>query len=173
MNCSVRPEMSDFRCRYQFGYVQGKNEDVLVALSRNGGVDFGPAVRVNQAVPGRRFMPWIAADGDTAYVNWYDRRDANNRDNGLTRYFGAVVSADVDGRLSAREADISGADDQEFLNIWPASPRKRCGFVGKWRVVVFPGLLSTQGGDDFNRPFRVRESVFGASVVSQGFAWPS
>jgi hypothetical protein len=101
----------------------GKNEDILVADSVDGGSTFRPPVRVNNAVTGRRFMPWIVADGNSAYVNWYDRRFAGKAENDLTRYFGAVITTGSDGALAARETDISMANEQQCANLWPVAPR--------------------------------------------------
>jgi hypothetical protein len=103
--------------------VDGKNEDIRVADSTDGGRTFHAPVRVNSAVNGRRFMPWIVADGNSAYVNWYDRRFADKKGNDLTRYFGAVITIAAGGALEARETDISKANEAQCANLWPAAPR--------------------------------------------------
>jgi hypothetical protein len=103
----------------------GKNDDVMVIDSIDGGNTFRQAIRINAAVPGRRFMPWIVTDGSTAYVNWYDRRSAIPKSNDLTRYYGAVITANETGPVASNEQDISGVDDMECANLWPKPPRSQ------------------------------------------------
>ena len=67
----------------------GNNENVLVADSIDGGVNWRPPVTVNGGVTGRRFMPWVCGSGGNAFVTWYDRRAATVGQNDLTDYFAA------------------------------------------------------------------------------------
>ncbi|MBV8819549.1 MAG: hypothetical protein JO022_14410, partial [Acidobacteriaceae bacterium] len=100
----------------------GKNEDIVVADSTDGGKTFTRGIRANAAVAARRFMPWIVTDGPTAYVNWYDRRTSTHKANDLTRYYGALITVE-NGGLTARESDISKVDEPQCANLWPAAPR--------------------------------------------------
>jgi len=100
----------------------GKNEDIVVVDSTDGGRTFTRTVRANTSVPARRFMPWIVADGATAYVNWYDRRTSTHKANDLTRYYGTLITVE-NGALAARESDISRVDEPQCANLWPAAPR--------------------------------------------------
>ncbi|MBI3714507.1 MAG: hypothetical protein HY255_00755, partial [Betaproteobacteria bacterium] len=88
--------------------------------STNGGATFPRSVRVNAAVAGRRFMPWVSAYGGMAVVSWYDRRFATMANNDLTRYY--VGGATVRGpNLEAlAETDLSGVNDQQ-CSLWPCA----------------------------------------------------
>jgi hypothetical protein len=87
------------------------NEDVFMNDSLDGGVTWPAArvVRVNNAVPGRRFMPWVCSTGGEAFVSWYDRRAATpcatppcpGMNNDLTDYFAGSASLDTAGNLVA------------------------------------------------------------------------
>ncbi len=96
------------------------NEDVMVLDSTNGGLTFPRSVRVNGAVTGRRFMPWISTYGGVAAVSWYDRRNATAGNNDFTRFF--IGSAAVKGGslVAGTEVDLSGNDDPECM-LWPCA----------------------------------------------------
>ncbi len=96
------------------------NEDVMVFDSTDGGMTFPRSVRVNGAVAGRRFMPWISTYGGVAVVSWYDRRHATAGNDDLTRFF--VGSAAVKGGslVAGTEVDLSGNDDPECM-LWPCA----------------------------------------------------
>ena len=90
------------------------NEDIMVAESNNGGLTFGAGVRVNSPVAGRRFMPWLCSTSGSAWVSWYDRRNATNNNNDLTRYFlGSMASGSA-----GPERDLSGNSDPECASHW-------------------------------------------------------
>ena len=89
------------------------NENVLVRDSADGGATWSAAVVVNAAVVGRRFMPWICAQGGAARVSWYDRRAAvGGSTNDLTDYF--CGSASNPGALTAgAEIKLTDSPDAE------------------------------------------------------------
>ncbi|HXH28601.1 MAG TPA: hypothetical protein VNL37_06110 [Candidatus Polarisedimenticolia bacterium] len=99
------------------------NEDVLVADSVDGGVNWRAPVRVNTSVAARRYHPWVCATGGNGYVTWYDRRAASVAQNDLTDYFAASAGLSS-GNLVANndEFQISTASDPQ-CNLWPAAPR--------------------------------------------------
>jgi hypothetical protein len=99
------------------------NENVLVADSINGGVNWRPPVTINANVTGRRFMPWVCASGGNAFVTWYDRRAATVGQNDLTDYFAASAGLSG-GNLMANndEFKISTTSDPQ-CNLWPCAPR--------------------------------------------------
>jgi hypothetical protein len=96
------------------------NEDVMVFDSTNGGATFPRSVRVNSAVAGRRFMPWISTYGGVAAVTWYDRRTATVANNDFTRYFVGGVAVRGPNLQALAETDLSGANDPE-CSTWPTA----------------------------------------------------
>jgi hypothetical protein len=106
--------------------VAGKNEDILIADSADGGRTFARSTRLNAAVRGRRFMPWMTTYQGSAYVNWYDRRYSfvpGAASNDLTRYMGASASVVGGNLVAASEVDLSHVDDPQCSNLWPRAPR--------------------------------------------------
>ena len=59
-----------------FANSNGASDDVMVRESTDGGRTFPRAVQLNTNSNGHRFMPWVCAQGGTAFVSWYDRRRA-------------------------------------------------------------------------------------------------
>ncbi|HUK35978.1 MAG TPA: hypothetical protein VLV86_18805, partial [Vicinamibacterales bacterium] len=108
---------------YAFATSSGAgNENVMVFDSTDGGVTFPRSVVANSAVTARRFMPWISANAGSAYVTWYDRRNATAANNDLTRFFGSRVWL-KSGTLRAAEVDVSQVDDPHCASGWPQPPR--------------------------------------------------
>ncbi len=106
--------------------VTGKNEDIMVADSVDGGRTFPRSTRINSPVRARRFMPWLTTYNGVAYVNWYDRRYANAAgatSNDLTHYFGASAFVGGEGLIAGKEVDLSGVDDPQCSKLWPDAPR--------------------------------------------------
>jgi hypothetical protein len=68
------------------------NENVPIHDSTDGGANFSAAVTLNGGGTARRFMPWMCVTRGSAYVTWYDRRNANGGSNNLTDYFGASAT---------------------------------------------------------------------------------
>jgi hypothetical protein len=60
-----------------FANRNGSGEDIVVRDSIDGGRTFPRQVNVNSAVTARRFLPWVCAATNTAFVSWYDRRSAS------------------------------------------------------------------------------------------------
>jgi hypothetical protein len=119
---------------YATNTAAGSNEDVIVADSVDGGATWPGArsVRVNTAVPARRFMPWVCATGGEAFVTWYDRRAATpcatppcpGINNDLTDFFGGSASLDLGGNLIAGgEFKITSAADPQCASGWPQITR--------------------------------------------------
>lgn len=102
------------------------NENVIVRDSTDGGLNWPPAraVTINGAATGRRFMPWVSANGGEAFVAWYDRRAATPAANDLTEYFGGRARLDGGGNLVAGpEFKISQVVDPQCAAGWPSAPR--------------------------------------------------
>jgi hypothetical protein len=99
------------------------NENVVVADSTNGGVNWRTPVTINTNPTARRFMPWVCATGGSAFVTWYDRRSATAANNDLTDYFAASAGLNA-GNLVANndEFKISTTSDPQ-CNLWPTGPR--------------------------------------------------
>ena len=68
------------------------NENILIRDSTDGGTTWSGATTLNAGGTARRYMPWMCATKGTAYVTWYDRRNATAADNDLTDYFGASAT---------------------------------------------------------------------------------
>ena len=99
------------------------NENILVQDSTDGGVTWRPAVQVNAAVNGRRYMPWVCSVEGKAYVSWFDRRNATAASNDLTDFYGGSASL-VGGNLTAgTDFVISGAADAQCASGWACVPR--------------------------------------------------
>ena len=136
--------------------VAGKNEDILVADSVDGGRTFTRSTRLNAPVRGRRFMPWMTTYQGSAYVDWYDRRYSlvpGAPSNDLTRYMGASASVIGGNLVAASEVDLSHVDDPQCSNLWPRAPRSEqdalmCSTPGQTAGVCF----GTDTACDFNVP---------------------
>ena len=68
------------------------NENVFVRDSTDGGTTWSAETQLNGGGTARRYMPWMCATRGTAYVTWYDRRNATAADNDLTDFFGASAT---------------------------------------------------------------------------------
>src|SRR5437773_1478488 len=101
------------------------NENILVADSTNGGVNWRPPVPIQTAVNARRYHAWVCSTGGNAFVTWYDRRAATVANNDLTDYFAASAGLSG-GNLVANndEFKISTTSDPQ-CNLWPGPPRSR------------------------------------------------
>src|SRR6185369_9539420 len=96
------------------------NEDVMVFDSVNGGATFPRSIRVNSAVAGRRFMPWVSSYGGIAVVSWYDRRNATAASNDRTRFFIGGAAVKGPNLVALTETDLSGNDDNQ-CSTWPCA----------------------------------------------------
>jgi len=99
------------------------NENILVADSTDGGVNWRPPVTIQTSVNARRYHPWVCATCGSAFVTWYDRRAATTANNDLTDYFAASAGLSA-GNLVANsdEFKISATSDPQ-CTTWPAAPR--------------------------------------------------
>jgi hypothetical protein len=99
------------------------NENILVADSIDGGVNWRPPVTIQTNVNARRYHPWVCATCGSAFVTWYDRRSATAASNDLTDYFAASAGLST-GNLVANndEFKISTTSDPQ-CTTWPAGPR--------------------------------------------------
>lgn len=108
---------------FAYGQSSGAtNDDIIVRDSLDGGLTWPAArvVQVNAAVTSARIMPWICTTGGTAYVSWYDRRNATVANNDLTEYWGGSAGLDGSNNLVAG-ADflISAVPDAWCASGWP------------------------------------------------------
>ena len=103
------------------------SENVLVQDSTDGGSTWRAAVTVNQGVNGRRFEPWVCGTGGTAFVSWYDRRNATGTSNDFTDYFGGSANLDGGGNLQVAATDfkIDTNGDPECASGWPCVTRAK------------------------------------------------
>jgi hypothetical protein len=101
------------------------NENILVADSTDGGVNWRAPVAIQTNVNARRYHPWACATGGSAFVTFYDRRNATAANNDLTDYFAAGAGLNA-GNLVANndEFKISTASDPQ-CNLWPGPPRSQ------------------------------------------------
>jgi hypothetical protein len=101
------------------------NENVLVADSIDGGVNWRTPVTISAGVTARRYHPWVCATGGNAFVSWYDRRAATLANNDLTDYFAASAGLSA-GNLVANndEFKISTSSDAQ-CTLWPRGVRSR------------------------------------------------
>ena len=99
------------------------NDNVLVRDSTNGGTTWSAAVQVSQGGGGRRFEPWVCATGGTAFVSWFDRRNATAGSNDLTDYFSSSAFRNGGGLNAGNDFRISGASDPECASGWPCQTR--------------------------------------------------
>jgi hypothetical protein len=101
------------------------DENVLVADSTDGGVNWRAPVTINTNVTARRFHPWACATNGSAFVTFYDRRNATAANNDLTDYFAASAGLNA-GNLVANndEFKISSASDPQCA-LWPGPPRSQ------------------------------------------------
>jgi hypothetical protein len=99
------------------------NENVQVADSTDGGVNWRAPVTISAGVTTRRYHPWACATGGNAFVSWYDRRAATAANNDLTDYFAASAGLSG-GNLVANndEFKISTASDAQ-CSLWPRGVR--------------------------------------------------
>jgi hypothetical protein len=99
------------------------NENILVADSIDGGVNWRAPVAIQTNVTARRYHPWVCATGGNAFVTWYDRRAATAANNDLTDYFAASAGLSA-GNLVANndEFKISTTSDPQ-CNLWPLGVR--------------------------------------------------
>lgn len=99
------------------------NENIVVADSTNGGVNWRPSVTINGGGSARRFHAWVCASGGNAFVNWYDRRAATAANNDLTDYFAASAGLSG-GNLVANndEFKLSTSSDAQ-CSLWPRGVR--------------------------------------------------
>lgn len=135
----------------------GGNEDVMVYDSVDGGATFPRSVRVNSAIPARRFMPWISTYGGMAVVSWYDRRSATMADNDLTRFYIGGAAVRGPNLVALPESDVAGVDDPQCA-LWPcvagatenATSCSHPQLAGRCRTAGGAGGSSTPC--DFNAP---------------------
>jgi hypothetical protein len=99
------------------------NENILVADSTDGGVNWRPPASIQTNVNARRYHPWVCATCGSAFVTWYDRRAATAGNNDLTDYFAASAGLSA-GNLVANndEFKISTTSDPQ-CTTWPRAPR--------------------------------------------------
>jgi hypothetical protein len=105
------------------------NENVIVQDSKDGAKTWGAAgsvAQVNNSIIGRRYMPWVCAVGGTAYVSWYDRRNATATQNDVTDYFAGTAASNALGNLAPGvdfQINAPGTGDPECASGWPCLPR--------------------------------------------------
>jgi hypothetical protein len=106
------------------------NDDIIVRDSLDGGLTWPAArnVRVNAAATGARIMPWVCTTGGTAFLTWYDRRNATAGNNDLTEYWGGSASVDGGNNLvSGGDFVISEVQDAWCASGWPCGGGRSTG----------------------------------------------
>ena len=101
------------------------NDDIVVQVSTDSGATWGEGVKINNdAVPARRFMPWMCAMNGQAYVTWYDRRAINPADNDLTDYYLGSAGIQSGVLKAGSEVNLSDSPDRQ-CGHWPKPPRTK------------------------------------------------
>jgi len=107
----------------------GVNENVVVSDSNDNGKTWSTPIPVNEAINGRRYLPWICSVGGTAFASWFDRRNATPVTNDASDLF-AGSAAPVGGVLTAQFPDFqinapNTSDPQCGVpagGFWPNNP---------------------------------------------------
>ncbi len=109
------------------------NENILIQDSADGGSTWSSATTLNGGGTARRFMPWMCATQGTAYISWYDRRNATATGNDLTDYFGnsaarsgSSLSAGTEFQIndsSTSDAQCLGGKTVGSQQSWPGGSR--------------------------------------------------
>jgi hypothetical protein len=98
------------------------HDDLHVAESLDGARSWPGDVIVNTTSSGSRFFPWLCTTNGTAYVSWYDRRDATTTAPDLTAYYRSSV-VDTGTLNVGAETNVSGVDDVECNPGFPQGAR--------------------------------------------------
>ena len=106
------------------------NENVTVVDSLSAGAGWGGpggVSQVNSSIVGRRYMPWVCSVGGSAYVSWYDRRNASAPTNlDLTDFYAGVAGLDPSGDLAAFgefQINAPGTSDPNCAPGWACGSR--------------------------------------------------
>jgi len=103
-------------------------QDIGVATSADGGLNWSLAVAANSDGKAVRFMPWAMVSRRVLYIGWYDRRHATDPATiDHTSYFRNSVSFSiVSGSLVVgTEVDLSGTDDPQCASGWACGVRAK------------------------------------------------
>jgi len=95
------------------------NDDIRIAMSDNGGLNFFGWRNVNDSVPGHRYSPWICVADKQIMVTWYDRRAATAADNSLTDYYLGIVNLEPNGPKVLPNINVSRAAESQCSTGWP------------------------------------------------------
>jgi hypothetical protein len=155
-NFSIAADLSPSLEQRAFVTYVGRNNngsDVHVIESKDGAAHWMGDVTVNSSSFNDRYFPWICATEGTAYVTWYDRRNATSDNTpDLTSYHRASVS-DSAGKLQAgTDFPVSGVDDPQCASGFSAAveyvaEEKTCGqdLPGDATHPVFAGTCCPMG----------------------------
>ena len=131
----------------------GGNENILIRDSTDAGTTWSAATTLNGGGTARRFMPWMCATKGTAYITWYDRRNATGADNDLTDYFGASATRSG-GNLNAgaefqvndagtSDAQCEGGQAVGAQGSWPGGSRAQSDSDNCSRQPQLAGICGT------------------------------
>jgi hypothetical protein len=129
------------------------NENVVIHDSTDGGQTFSTGTTLNGGGNARRYMPWMCVTKGTAFVSWYDRRNATAADNDLTDYFGASATRSggvlqSNGELQLNDAATSDAQCEGGQTVgsqrsWPGGSRAVNDSEGCSRQPQLAGVCGT------------------------------
>ena len=95
-----------------------ENDDIRIADSTNGGLNWSAPINLNPGFTARRYMPWPCAVGGTAYVGWYDRRGANATENSFTDYYLGSAKRSGGSLVAGAEFRVSPDSDSNCDAGW-------------------------------------------------------
>jgi hypothetical protein len=129
------------------------NENVVVHDSTDGGSTFSAGTTLNGGGTARRYMPWMCVTKGTAFVSWYDRRNAASNSNDLTEYFGASATRSggvlgSNGEFQLNDAATSDAQCQAGQPVgsqksWPGGSRAQSDSEGCSQQPQLAGVCGT------------------------------
>ncbi len=101
------------------------NDDVVVARSTDGGLNWPTTTVMNQSSAGHRYYPSICSTGQTAHVTWYDRRagTAAGASPDLTAYYRSSLLNGGTTLGTEFNVTTTGYEDPQCLTGFPADGR--------------------------------------------------
>jgi hypothetical protein len=129
------------------------NENVVIHDSTDGASTFSAGTTLNGGGTARRYMPWMCVSNGTAFVSWYDRRNATGNSNDLTEYYGASATRSggvlgSNGEFQLNDAATSDAQCQAGQPVgsqksWPGGSRAQADSEGCSQQPQLAGVCGT------------------------------
>lgn len=129
------------------------NENIVIRDSTDSGSTFSAGTTLNGGGNARRYMPWMCATQGTAFVSWYDRRNATAGDNDLSEYYGASATRsggvlNSGGEFQLNDAATSDAQCEAGQTLgsqrsWPGGSRQKNDSTSCSRSPQLAGVCGT------------------------------